>query len=437
MVRKFNGISKLMYLFSNLSFNNENNAYNNELLQLDHDKIMTAVETTVTAVQQQQLELPVNIGGIGIGGMTDMVSAMVLSNYMNIKDKIQLFIDDTTLLASGINFLEDNVKLALIDYQQRLDKYGQCTCGNDTCNECTLKHITFEQFKLHRIGLNKDKPINFKYLMHVMNQLKLQNVYAQSSPQHRIVLNQLINSKIAHKYITADGYHSKMNNAEWHYNMMRRIGKAITTETIYCPFCKKHPVMDPYGNHASSCYTKSHRINRHDRIRDAIGKLCQDANIRHRVEPKNLTESNRRPADILVYGIGNRGLAIDVGITDSVTRFNTARTDPKQHASNTNGHYGSVYYQQKLDYFEQAKFNFGYENLKSEPMIFENFGYMDPRSLLLLNKLITLAAKNMHKLRADVDYTIKTKISTILAKAEARAGLARYYYTYDNSYCKF
>ena len=62
---------------------------------------------------------------------------------------------------------------------------------------------------------------------------------------------------------------------------------------------------------------------------------------------------------------------------------------------------------------------------------------MDPRSLLLLNKLITLAAKNMHKLRADVDYTIKTKISTILAKAEARAGLARYYYTYDNSYCKF
>ena len=62
---------------------------------------------------------------------------------------------------------------------------------------------------------------------------------------------------------------------------------------------------------------------------------------------------------------------------------------------------------------------------------------MDPRSLLILNKLITLAAKNMHKLRSDVDYIIKTKISTILAKSEARAGLARYYYTYDNSYCRF
>ena len=75
--------------------------------------------------------------------------------------------------------------------------------------------------------------------------------------------------------------------------------------------------------------------------------------------------------------------------------------------------------------------------MKSAPIILENFGDMDPRSLLWLNKLITLAAKNIHKVRADVDYEIKSKISTILAKSEARAGLARYYYMYDNSYCRF
>ena len=62
-------------------------------------------------------------------------------------------------------------------------------------------------------------------------------------------------------------------------------------------------------------------IGRHDRIRDAITKLCQDANIRHRVEPKNLTDSNRLPADILVYGIGNTGLALDVGIESVSPRF--------------------------------------------------------------------------------------------------------------------
>ena len=104
--------------------------------------------------------------------------------------------------------------------------------------------------------------------------------------------------------------------------------------------------------------------------------------------------------------------------------------------SYTNGYYAGTYDQQKQQYFQQAKFNFRYENLKSAPIIFENFAYINPRSLLL-NKLITLAAKNMHKSRADVDCAFKTKISTILVKSEARAGLARYYYTYDNSYCKF
>ena len=144
------------------------------------------------------MELPVKSAGIGIGGITDMVSAMVLSNYINIKDKIQLFIDDPTLLQNGKQLLEDNIKLALLDYQQRLQKYGTCTCKLNICKECLLKHMQFDQFLIHRIGLNNDKPITFKYLINVMNQLKLQNVYAQSTPQHRIVLNQLINSKIAH-----------------------------------------------------------------------------------------------------------------------------------------------------------------------------------------------------------------------------------------------
>ena len=59
MVRKFNGTSKLMYLFSNLTFSDQEMKYKKELIKLDRDKIMTAVETTLTEVQQQQLELPV------------------------------------------------------------------------------------------------------------------------------------------------------------------------------------------------------------------------------------------------------------------------------------------------------------------------------------------------------------------------------------------
>ena len=173
-----------------------------------------------------------------------------------------------------------------------------------------------------------------------------------------------------------------MNDPEWHYFMMRRIGKTVINQPVNCPYCKDHPVMDPYGNHASSCATRSHRIGRHDRIRDEIAKLCRDANIRHRLEPRNLTDSNRRPADILVYGIGDQGLALDVGVTDAITRYTTAKR--KNQHSDTNGYYANKYYQDKLDYFQEAKFKFGYEKLKSEPIIFENFGYVDPRSLMII-----------------------------------------------------
>ena len=96
-----------------------------------------------------------------------------------------------------------------------------------------------------------------------------------------------------------------------------------------------------------------------------------------------------------------------------------------------------TYYKYKLSHFNKAKFNFGYEKLKSTPIIFENFGYIDPRSLLLINKLVSLAAKNTHKQRSDVNYVFKTKISNIITKAHAKAGLAPHYYSFDNSYCRF
>ena len=91
-----------------------------------------------------------------------------------------------------------------------------------------------------------------------------------------------------------------MNDPEWHYLMMRRIGKTVINQQVNCPYCKDHPIMDAYDNHASSCSSRGHRIGRHDRIRDAIAKLCKD----HRVEPRNLTECHRRPADISLW---NRG----------------------------------------------------------------------------------------------------------------------------------
>ena len=52
---------------------------------------------------------------------------------------------------------------------------------NKMARECLLKHMNFNDFKHYRIGINKNKPFNYKYLASVINELKLQNVYHQST----------------------------------------------------------------------------------------------------------------------------------------------------------------------------------------------------------------------------------------------------------------
>ena len=65
MIWQFNGISKLMYLFSNLEFNPDDTVYKQELRKFDWDKMMSCFETTLNDMQREQLELPVKKCGIG------------------------------------------------------------------------------------------------------------------------------------------------------------------------------------------------------------------------------------------------------------------------------------------------------------------------------------------------------------------------------------
>ena len=137
-------------------------------------------------------------------------------------------------------------------------------------------------------------------------------------------MNQLTSGSIANYFITAPAYLSKFSNAQWNYILSRRFGRTIIDEPLRCPFCKsKTKLMDIHGHHASVCESGGHRIHRHNVIRDAISQLCKDGNIRHRIEPQRLTKSNKRPADVLIYGVERTGIALDVGITDAVSRYCT------------------------------------------------------------------------------------------------------------------
>ena len=98
------------------------------------------------------------------------------------------------------------------------------------------------------------------------------------------------------------------------------------------------------------------------------------------------------------------------------------------------GYYARQYYDGKLKKFDKCDMARGYEDMQSAPIIFETFGYIDPRSRKFLDKVIKLAALNMNKDKGPIKSSIYTKIGISLAKSDAQAGIARYYYNYGYNY---
>ena len=189
--------------------------------------------------------------------------------------------------------------------------------------------------------------------------------------------------------------------------------------------------MDKYGNHAAVCPSGKHRIKRHDHIKYIISGLLHDANIRHKVEATNLTEDNNRPGDVLIYNFDDSGLAIDVGITDPVSRFKSQDITIENVC---NGYFSRLYYDLKIKKFDECQLARGFEDSKPAPIIFEAFGYIDPRSRKVLDQIIKLAAQNMNTSVGPIKSSIYTKIGISLSKSDAQAGIARYYYNYDYNY---
>ena len=82
--------------------------------------------------------------------------------------------------------------------------------------------------------------------------------------------------------------------------------------------------------------------------------------------------------------------------------------------------------------FEECKLSNGYEDIQFSPLIFESFGYIDPRSRKILDDVIKMAAENMNKGISKIKSYLYTRIGTSLSRSDAQAGVARYYY--NNSY---
>ena len=122
---------------------------------------------------------------------------------------------------------------------------------------------------------------------------------------------------------------------------------------------------------------------------------------------------------------------MDVGITDPVSRFASSNVSFE---SLCKGNYASKYYDLKISKFGECKLAHGYEDIDFCPLIFEVFGYIDPRSRRMLDGIIKMAAKNMNKDVSKIKSYIYTRIGVSLSRSDAQAGVARYYYNFSYNY---
>ena len=113
----------------------------------------------------------------------------------------------------------------------------------------------------------------------------------------------------------------------------------------------------------------------------------------------------------MIYNFDDSGLAVDVGITDPVSRF-VSKDITLENVCN--GYFARQYYDLKINKFDQCELARGFEDSKPAPVIFETFGFIDPRSRRVLDKIIKLAANNMNKNVGPVKSSIYELVSAEL-----------------------
>ena len=125
-----------------------------------------------------------------------------------------------------------------------------------------------------------------------------------------------------------------------------------------------------------------------------------------------------------LYNFGRTGLAIDVGITDPVTKFSSSKSG---FDSICKGFYANQSYDGKIKHFDECMWivvwiwrHWIFSNY------FWKFGFIDPRSRKVLDDIIKMASENMSKDISKIKSHIHTKVGVSLARTDEQAGVARY-----------
>ena len=168
----------------------------------------------------------------------------------------------------------------------------------------------------------------------------------------------------------------------WTLLARHRLGLPLDAlESRFCPGCGV--AMDAFGDHVFSCH-KLGIYARHNEVRNELAGVCADLNLQVELE-KGPDGSSLRPGDVLVHGLADVPLAVDVGVVHTLqSSILPADVNPGQHAKKMEQR--KIVERQALCHRSGWSFT---------PFVMETIGRWGGKAEHLLQKLVTQWA-NLH-----------------------------------------
>ena len=192
-----------------------------------------------------------------------------------------------------------------------------------------------------------------------------------------------------------------------------RLGVPVLAEEIPCPLCKQ--TIDVYGDHATCCAKKGNLVTRHNTLRDLVARFATDGLLNPQLEKLGIlgATSGRRPADVaLPRWNQDGGLAIDVAITNPLTKTSNRLINPCEEYARTQKH-------AKYDKdFIKAPYSFC-------AMVWEALGAINSEGEDVIKQILRFAAKQLNREFSSYCGRAYARISCTLQRAVSQAILLR------------
>ena len=341
---------------------------------------------------REQARLPIRLGGLGLRNPLDHLGAARLASVNSNRDLVQQILENC-----GRDSLPEH---------SNIDSPLEYLAQSLRTSSDELKELENEKVQ--------------KKLSNLVDNATLENLVNTTMPVSRARIL-ACNNKMGTTVLFSPGVRALgtiLNNQEFRTFLAYRIGLPVLSEKGKpCPLCRTS--MDATGYHASMCHSGSTLNERHNAVRNAIYRICQNAAWSPVLEKEIIVGNTRLiPGDVFLPQdtTGAEATAIDVTVT------NPLQSSLVLQASKKAGVAAETAEKKKRDkHFKQCRD----AGVLFKPFGIEFFGTLGATAQELVDKMaVAIAARRANRTNPCLGEVYR-RIYFPLVRAQAKAVLVR------------